>query len=253
MNHQETYRLNQNYSEVLESWDKTFYQKYIDTLGVKTKIGRILDVGCGIGYVVHQLKQQGFEAYGVDVSEPSIQKAQQAGLSCQLYQGETLPFANNFFSSTGAINVLEHVEKPELFLAELIRVTQPQGHIIVSSPNFYRVLGLRDYHQQMRGFSQKWQNLKRIIHKYKSMRHTPNLVRFDKMTPITRETFYPDDDAIVATNPWDIHFFLKKLGCEIISFSCTDRYIPKALDTALNFSPLRYFMLNSFTIARKSS
>ena len=36
--------------------------------------------------------------------------------------------------------------------------------------------------------------------KRRQMRDSPESVRFDKMTPIVKEPFTPDDDAIVATN-----------------------------------------------------
>src|SRR5471030_2754310 len=37
--------------------------------------GRVLDVGCGVGQVVGALQRAGFEAHGVDVSEPNIERA----------------------------------------------------------------------------------------------------------------------------------------------------------------------------------
>ena len=45
------------------------------------------------------------------------------------------------------------------------------------------------------------------------------------MTPIVKEPFTPDDDAIVATNAVEIAFFLGRAGCEIVSVACTDRYV----------------------------
>ncbi len=66
-----------------------------------------------------------------------------------------LPFPDRHFASVGALNVLEHVEQPEAFIAELVRVTEPDGRIVLSSPNFFRVLGFRDYHPHMRGVGTK--------------------------------------------------------------------------------------------------
>ena len=61
----------------------------------------------------------------------------------------------------------------------------------------------------------------------------------------------PDDDAIVATNPVEMTFFLSRAGCDILSVECTDRYVPRIVDFALNATPLRYVMFNSFVVARR--
>lgn len=252
MSHQETYRENEAYADFLANWDANFYAKYADTLKPLKPGGRVLDVGCGVGQVVGRLTSVGVEAYGVDVSKPNIERAQKTSPRCQLYDGRRLPFADSYFASVGAINVLEHVEEPEAFIAELVRVTEPGGRVVISSPNFFRVLGFRDYHPKMRGIGSKWRNWRRLAQKKRQMRQAPDTVRFDRMTPIVKEPFTPDDDAIVATNAREIAFFLERRGCEIERVECTDRYVPKLADRVLNASPLRYLMFNAFVVARKS-
>src|SRR4051812_39683696 len=115
MSHQDTYTHNEAYAEFLAGWDANFYAKYADTLKPEEPGGRALDVGCGVGQVVGRLTQAGFDAHGVDVIQPSIAKALQFSNKCQLYDGSRLPFADGFFDSAGALNVLEHVEAAEAF------------------------------------------------------------------------------------------------------------------------------------------
>jgi SAM-dependent methyltransferase len=251
MSHQETYLHNEAYAEFLAGWDPNFYAKYADTLGAARSGGRVLDVGCGAGQVVHRLTQAGLEAHGVDVSEPNITRARQFSSRCQMYDGRHLPFPDGHFAAVGALNVLEHVEQPEAFLAELVRVAEPGGRVVVSSPNFFRVIGFRDYHPAMRGLARKWSNARRLLAKRRQLRSQPASARFDRMTPIVKEPFTPDDDAIVATNALEIQFFLERCGCRVESVACTDRYVPKALDWALNLTPLRYGMFNAFVVGRK--
>ena len=251
MSHQESYRENEAYAEFLANWDANFYAKYADAL--QPAGGRALDVGCGVGQVVGRLTAAGIEAYGVDVSKPNIERAQRISPRCRLYDGKTLPFPAGHFASVGAINVLEHVEEPEVFITELVRVTEPGGRVIISSPNFFRVFGFRDYHPKMRGLASKWRNWKRIREKTRQMRAAPASVRFDRMTPIVKEPFTPDDDAIIATNAFEIGFFLKRNGCEIETVQCTDRYVPRFADTVLNATGLKYLMFNAFVVARKAT
>jgi hypothetical protein len=76
-------------------------------------------------------------------------------------------------------------------------------------------------------------------------------VRFDRMTPVVKEPFTPDDDAIVATNAVEMEFFLARNGCEVERVECTDRYVATPVNLLLNLGPWRYLMLNSFVVARK--
>ncbi|MCX6704949.1 MAG: hypothetical protein NT162_01270, partial [Candidatus Woesebacteria bacterium] len=84
------------------------------------------------------------------------------------------------------------------------------------------------------------------------IRNAPKKVHFDHITPIVKEPFEPEDDAIVATNALEMRFFLEQSGAVVNSVSCTDRYVTKAIDFLLNATPLRYIMFNSFLIATRS-
>ncbi|MDQ6630547.1 MAG: class I SAM-dependent methyltransferase [Verrucomicrobiota bacterium] len=99
MNHQETYRHNEAYAEVLAGWDAGFYSKYVDSLR-QDQESRVLDVGCAVGQVVARLTEFGSEAYGVDVSEPNIERARKFSQRCQLYDGKKLPFQINTLSAS---------------------------------------------------------------------------------------------------------------------------------------------------------
>lgn len=251
MSHQETYRHNEAYAEFLAAWDPAFYSKYAEALRPDRPGGRVLDVGCGAGQVVGRLCHEGVEAWGVDVSEPNIARALKVCPRCRFYDGRELPFADGFFAAAGALNVLEHVEEPEAFLAELARVVEPGGKVVVSSPNFFRVLGFRDYHPRMRGIGNKWRNWRRLREKVRQMERDPGGVRFDRMTPIVKEPFTPDDDAIVATNALEIRFFLERAGCTVERLECTDRHVARPIDWLLNLGPWRYGMFNAFVVARR--
>ena len=252
MSHQESYyKNNEAYAEHLAAWDPNLYAKYADTLQPDKTGARVLDVGCGVGQVVARLNEAGFAAHGVDVSQPNIDRAKKICDRCQLYDGMKLPFADRYFASAGALNVLEHVDEPEAFIRDMVRVVEPGGKIVLSSPNFFRVFGFRDYHPKMRGVGNKLRNWKRLREKLGQMRTAPDAVRFDRMQPIIKQPFTPDDDAIVATNAAEIGFFLERAGCEVLRVECTDRYVAKPIDFLLNLGPWRYAMFNSFLVAQK--
>lgn len=253
MSHLDWIRSDAEHAEFLENWDPGFYAKYARTLGVGPKGSRILDVGCGVGQVLERLAQAGFEAHGVDVSEPNIDRARRVSPFCRVYDGRALPYPDASFAAAGALNVLEHVEAPEAFISEVVRVCQPGGRIVLSSPNFLRVIGFRDYHPHMRGFANKLRNARRLWQKRAQMRTQPSGLRFDRMQPIVKQPFSPDDDAIVATNLLEMTFFLRRCGCVIERAECTDRDVARPLAWLLNATPLRYLMFNAFVVARKQT
>ena len=252
MSHQQTYQNNQAYAEFLSGWDEGFYAKYADTLKPARPGARVLDIGCGVGQVVNRLTQAGYESYGVDVSQPNLERARKISERCQLYDGKQLPFPDSHFTSAGALNVLEHVDEPEAFIRELARVVEPGGRVLLSSPNFLRVLGFRYYHPHMRGLANKWHNWQRLREKRRLMKTAPQSVRFDRLTPIVKTPFTADDDAIIATNGVEMAFFLERTGCTVESVSCTDRYVAKPIDFLLNLTPLRFLMFNAFVVARRN-
>ena len=253
MSHQDSYyKNNEAYAEHLAAWDPRLYAKYADALQPEKSGARVLDVGCGVGQVVERLIRSGFEAHGVDVSQPNIERAKKVTERCRLYDGKTLPFPDGYFAAAGALNVLEHVDEPEAFIRELVRVVQPGGKVVLSSPNFFRVFGFRDYHPKMRGVGNKMRNWRRLRQKRTEMQESPETACFDRMTPIVKEPFTPDDDAIVATNAMEMEFFLERAGCHVQRVECTDRYVTKPVDFLLNLGPWRYVMFNSFLVAKKA-
>jgi trans-aconitate methyltransferase len=69
--------------------------KTIDMLDIKAG-ERILDLGCGDGYVSEKLVARGANLIGVDFSPELIAAARQRGLDARLYNGEELDFENEF-------------------------------------------------------------------------------------------------------------------------------------------------------------
>lgn len=225
---------------------QSFYGKYVGALVEGTPSGgTILDVGCGAGQVVEALTARGFAARGIDVAPAEIQ-------GCERYDGRVIPHPDASLDSIGAFNVLEHVEEPVAFLDEMARVLKPGGQMVVSSPNFLRVLGWRDYHPHMAGIGQKIQNLRTLLEHIQLYGQERGMIHFEAMTPIYRDEPRPDDDATVATNALDLRHYFSVRGFSRIRVSCVDRPVPRLLEFLLDLTPLRYLMLNAFVTARKA-
>jgi 2-polyprenyl-3-methyl-5-hydroxy-6-metoxy-1,4-benzoquinol methylase len=94
-----------------------------------------LDVGCAYGYAVDILKKFGYDAYGVDVSKYSLQKAKTSFsadfLACDVQKG--LPFKKGFFDLITCFGVIEHLTHPLWAIENMLALSK--GIIICTTPN----------------------------------------------------------------------------------------------------------------------
>lgn len=120
----------------------------LELLGLKAG-DRVLDLGCGEGRHVHGLYMLGdFEITGVDLDEPSLEKAR-AGLQTipmtpgtrthpvtfETGDATALRFADHTFDVVICSEVLEHLPDYGAALAEIRRVLKPEGRLCVSVPH----------------------------------------------------------------------------------------------------------------------
>jgi len=92
---------------------------------------RVLDYGCGDGTLARMLQNAGFDAYGCDVRWPGASYGwdeASAGAKLQYFEsGGRLPFEDDFFDVVVSDQVFEHVEPLHASVAEIERVTRPDG------------------------------------------------------------------------------------------------------------------------------
>ncbi len=103
----------------------------------------ILDVGCGTGANIEMLSQYG-EAEGVDVSDDALEFCRRKGLKAQKGLAETLPFPDESFDLTTALDVIEHLDNDIAGLKEMFRVTKSGGYSLIFVPAFMWLWGVQD-------------------------------------------------------------------------------------------------------------
>lgn len=95
----------------------------------------ILDIGCGLGRYFTAF--DGCPIFGTELSTKCIEfiKNNYPNVNVQQwFAGTPLPFENNFFNLIWAGDILEHVENPQTFVKDIIRILQINGHALFSTP-----------------------------------------------------------------------------------------------------------------------
>lgn len=109
------------------------------------KKGKILDFGCGSGILVGELSREGYNSYGVDVSEEAIKFGELNGIKNIKAQGShKLDYPNNYFEAVLSMDVLEHIEDESWVVKEIYRVLKPGGMFAVMVPAYMFLWGVQD-------------------------------------------------------------------------------------------------------------
>jgi SAM-dependent methyltransferase len=124
-----------------------FHRRVLDLIS-STGARRILDVGCGEGFTMRELRRDGLVSgwgeagmVGVDLSAAALAWNQDQQMACSplmVADVRRLPFADSSFDLVLCLEVLEHLPVSALGLRELMRVTR--SHVLVSVPHepFFR-------------------------------------------------------------------------------------------------------------------
>ncbi len=109
--------------------------------------GRILDAGCGEGFVLRHLSPRLSARHryvGVDTSTAALREAQVRNTDGSLLCGDIhrLPFGRGSFELVIATEVLEHLAQPERALEELCRVSRRFVLLSVPREPFFAGLNL---------------------------------------------------------------------------------------------------------------
>ncbi len=123
------------YNKIANEFDNTRYrpwtcvESFLDPIDPNSSIG---DIGCGNGK--NMLYRKDCNNYGCDFSENLVNICLKKNLNVVVGDVLNIPFQNNKFDNTICIAVIHHlstIEKREKAIQELIRITKPNGRILI--------------------------------------------------------------------------------------------------------------------------
>ncbi len=99
--------------------------------------GAVLDVGCGSGNFLSELKGLGWRAYGIDPSPIAVRVAGERGFM-EVRQGyiESADYEPSSFDAVTMFHVFEHVPNPHPVLEAIHAALKSGGVIIIGVPHF---------------------------------------------------------------------------------------------------------------------
>lgn len=113
------------------------FYKHVFALLQDVPNGSILDVGCGEGFTLNKLQEQGIgkKLEGIEYQKRAIALGKKQYPKLVIKQGSIydLPYKANSFDLVLCTEVLEHMDDPKKALSELVRVSKK--YLLLSVPN----------------------------------------------------------------------------------------------------------------------
>lgn len=113
------------------------YPIFLKYLGDVSTGKRLLDVGCGNGFLLRAACEAGLETYGIDISDVAIELARQNAPDANVKVGsaEDLSYSDDFFDYLTCVGTLEHCSDMNRALREMYRVTKKTVKLCIVVPN----------------------------------------------------------------------------------------------------------------------
>jgi SAM-dependent methyltransferase len=109
---------------------------------------KVVDLGCGAGYFVKMLREQGVEAWGIDNDSIAIERAKEQDLP--ITHAEALGYLKklpeNDLDAVFSAHLVEHLEVETVYelIKETYRVLKPGGFLVLTTPNVHALVSHLD-------------------------------------------------------------------------------------------------------------
>ena len=149
--------------------------------------GKVLDYGCGPGFLTDLLTDAGLETYAADYSPKSIAHIEKKLAGRQNWKGAKLienasaPYPDDSFDLVTCIETIEHVPADGLapLMSEMKRVLRPGGVLVITTPNAEDLAENLNYCPFCDTEFHRWQHLRSL-----NIQDVDSLIRTSGMKPL---------------------------------------------------------------------
>ena len=115
------------------------YNELLDDFERYRKTGKLLDIGCGIGYFLVEAKKRGWEVYGTEYTDNAIEICRNAGINMKQGKLDSSLYENESFDIVTSFEVIEHINNPLEEIKNIHQVLRKGGLFYFTTPNFNSV------------------------------------------------------------------------------------------------------------------
>lgn len=195
-----------------------------DLLGDYKLNGKVLDIGCSLGFFLEALDKRGYDTYGMDISEFAISEAKKI-TRAQLHvqsADEKFPYPDDFFDAITMFDMIEHIPNCKYTLKEAHRVLKPEGYVFIITSNSDSLL------KKILGKKWHWYRDPTHVHLFSPNSLEESLIssRFATVAIKTFFCFYVAGDTNKYLRPFrvvNMALFVPKFGDSILAISKKSR------------------------------
>jgi 2-polyprenyl-3-methyl-5-hydroxy-6-metoxy-1,4-benzoquinol methylase len=121
-------------SATLRRFYHLWFGNYLSELLCNAK-GRVLDVGCGSGYLLEEMFHLGCQVYGIEPNPKAAEACVRKGLDVQCGVLDEINYPEGFFDTVILWHVIEHLWSPKKTLMDIYGILKPGGNLFIYCPN----------------------------------------------------------------------------------------------------------------------
>lgn len=116
---------------------KGLYERFLNQIKhIKGKSARLLDIGCGMGYFLFLAKNDGWNAFGLELSPDLVKMGiKNYGLDIQCADFEESKFPESYFDVVTLWNVFDELPGPLGSIHKIKKILKPGGILYMRIPN----------------------------------------------------------------------------------------------------------------------
>lgn len=119
------------------------YNELLDEFEKYRSTGKIIDVGCGIGYFLEEAKKRGWEVYGTEYTDEAVEICSKKGINIKKGKLNPEDFEPGSFDIITSFEVLEHINNPIEEVSNFNSILRKGGLVYLTTPNFNSILRYR--------------------------------------------------------------------------------------------------------------